>query len=924
LTKWDGGIHLVKFNVVGKDGTSSVFYGRFEARAFYLYGWSSVWQNSPSNNITLNLQMYEPGSGWWSGRSGLSGSAVVKRIEYQGREGEWLWPPVDSGYNVSGLSSVSISTGSGSLVLPASLAKGGNWKTGYYRIVLQGTTSGGDTDYGWAWFGVKLWDVYGNPVECAGGGCSYKSYFNSKENITLYIKISKAGDYSYGYQGGQDIYGNVSIAIKKIEDCRKWPCKELNATDYISSALVVNESSPWYWNANGINQSNYLIEINSTRGSWGTGWYSVTLNINGTDTGSAWFNTIAFYVESRPTDANATNWVYSIRPSQPMYFNLSVTKSYKWGSYSGFGYNESDYVNATIESAVLRTWDQSTYKTKEYNYPGNINISLVNNTGLLCVGGCLANVSYLNGSWPVGYYWGEMTLRNSDNETSTSWLWFESRMFRTQVSVSNYNVDSEQCVNASLDLYEPSWYNSAPAYGNYSVTSIYEDVWSGGGSSRTQYTNYTNSSFNASTMITICPNSGGWNSGSWGGYHYLNIVVRDNVNNVSDTGWLSFRTVPFQVSWGGVSGGTNKRTTDNIEVVATLSKPTGGSASGNLTSVYQWRCDYSCSKETYRFRVGSCDSSTSTSCTINGAQTVTIYAPSNGWRVGGNSLQATWTRNDSNVAVEDWGSIYFNGMEAYNGYLDNYDNSGNWGYNFARNENITIRLNVQDANSNYVDVNISSVQYAFSGNSCWSDYCRSYTNAEFSPRVTSSGRAVLNIQYPSTNWSLGYYSIRANVSGSAGSAMLTGGSVRVKDMTPPTLTLVSPASNTTYSTNVSFRMTTSENSQCYTDTYSYNSFYWSYCGNNWNVSYEAACNNTKYNYSGNAYYNEYVGGSWHYIYNGYSSSYPTTYMSTGGTLHTYTFNVTNWTSQSYGLRTTCYDNEDNYASTLTAFHVNNG
>jgi len=141
--------------------------------------------------------MYEAGSAWWGSGStrGLSGSVVVKKVEYQGRDGEWVWPPVDSGYNVSNLNSSSITGSNGYITLTTSNMPGGVWKTGYYRIVLQGTTASGDTDYGYAYFGVKLWDVYGQPVECLSTGCNYKSYFNSRENVTLYVTINKAGTY---------------------------------------------------------------------------------------------------------------------------------------------------------------------------------------------------------------------------------------------------------------------------------------------------------------------------------------------------------------------------------------------------------------------------------------------------------------------------------------------------------------------------------------------------------------------------------------------------------------------------------------------------------------------------------------------------------------------------------------------------------
>jgi hypothetical protein len=40
LTKWEGGVNVVKFSVTGSDGTSAIVYSRFESRAFYIYGWS--------------------------------------------------------------------------------------------------------------------------------------------------------------------------------------------------------------------------------------------------------------------------------------------------------------------------------------------------------------------------------------------------------------------------------------------------------------------------------------------------------------------------------------------------------------------------------------------------------------------------------------------------------------------------------------------------------------------------------------------------------------------------------------------------------------------------------------------------------------------------------------------------------------------
>ena len=568
--KWDSGANIVKFNIQGQDGTTSIIYSRFEARAFYLYGWSQTWQNSPSSNITLSVQLYEAGSSWWStsgSSGGLSGTITLKKVEYQGSDGEWIWPPISYNYSVSNISSATITSGTGTISLPASKAPGGTWKTGYYRVILQATTTNGDTDYGYAWFSVKLWDVYGQPVECQTTGCNYKNYFSSKENITLYIKISKAGDYNYNYAGGENI-GNTSISVKKLQDCRTWPCKELNSTQYSSAKIYVNASSPWYWNANIGNQSNYLLQINTLTGTWGTGYYSVVLDVNGTDTGYAWFNTIAFYVETQPTDNNGSNYKYSIRGNLPMYFNVTTVKSYKSGySYNNIWtkYNASDYINVTVNDIVLRAWDQQTYQSKEYNYPEDINFTPNNISG-----NGLLNITYKNGTWPTGYYWGEVTLKNIENETSTGWLWFNVQPFRVEISSSTYNIDSDQCINATLNVYEPDWYSNSLLRGNYSIINVHENVWTMSSNSIISYTNYTTASFNATGNITFCPNNGEWGSGSWSGYHYLNILVKDNALNNTQTGWLSFRTLPFQTAWSLV-GSTNKQTNVNINVSVNVS-----------------------------------------------------------------------------------------------------------------------------------------------------------------------------------------------------------------------------------------------------------------------------------------------------------------------------------------------------------------
>ncbi len=939
LSNWEGGNNVVKFKIIGQDGTEDFTYGRFEARAFYLYGWSSNWQNSPSSNITLNVRLYEAGSGWWGSSGGLSGTITLKRVEYMGSDGDWIWPPVDSGYNVSNISSASVTSGTGTLSLLVSAAKDGKWKTGYYRAIVQGTTSKGDVDYGYAWFGVKLWDVYGSPIECTTNSCNYKSYFNSRENVSLFVKISQAGNYNYNDAGGSYIHGNVSIGIKKISDCRSYPCKELNSSQYTATTIYVNSSSKWYWNANQNNDSAYIIKINTTSGTWGTGYYSVVLNVNGTDTGNAWFNTIAFYADARPSDENASsNWKTNIKAKENMYYNVTVTKNYKGWNVN---YNASDFVNATIDDVVLRTWDSSTYESKEFNYPQDINFSIVNRSDIQINGSALINVSYNNRTWPSGYYWGELTLKNN-NETSTAWLWFSVQPFRVSTSTNTYSVSSDQCANATLSIYEPFWYSNVLLSSNYSILEVYENVWSGSSSSKTSYTNFTNSSFVNSQNITICPNNSDWGGGSWGGYHYLNIKVRDNADNSTQEGWLSFRSIPFSIGWGSVQGGSGKATSASVTSQVNVSNPqTGANASGNLSKVYQWRWDSGFNgEETFVFNIGSCWSNVSAQCNATGVQNVTIYPNSRGWKVGYNYLQSEWNKvTSSSSKVQDWSGIYVEGRETYNGYFSNIDSNGNYKYSFSPNENITIKLYVRDLSYNAINVNVTDVSYAVSGGNCYNEWCLSYTSATWGivggGIQTSLGNAVLTLKTPSGGWGKGDYYIKASVSGSAGTGTVTSGQVKVKDFAVPNVTISAPTNNQNISNNTfSFSATTTKSAQCSLASTNYDNFHSWYCGNisqssnNGSLTAQklGACNLSQYVYNGTKYYYEWVSSNYRSISNGTNSfySYDSTGLTTGGTSHSYTFNVSNWSIQNYGIYVSCWDNDYNGATEVVAFNITKG
>jgi len=936
LGNWDGGSYGVKFKLVGIDGQSDYAFGGFEARAFYLYAWSSSWQNKPTSNIALTVQMYEAGDSWWGnyGSGGLSGTVELEKIEYQGREGEWLWPPIEYNYNVSNVNTSTITNGQGTLTLSANNTLTGQWKTGSYRAILKGTDNGGETDYGYAYFSIRQWQVYASPVDCSGNSCTSVYNINSKSNISLYVTINNAGEWG---QSGSDLGGEVTISVKKLQDCRRWPCTDLNTSLFNSTSITVNTSSGWYW---GSVDTDYIINLTPTAGTWGTGYWQAVLDVNNTETGTGWFNTIAFYVEAQPTDVTGNTWKYSVKNNEPMYFKVTTVKTQKNGYYYS-SYNSSDYLNTTISSGVLRTWDQSTYQSVEHNYPDDFNVSIVGG-GTTINGSRILNVTYNNGSWNSGYYNGELTLTNNDGETATANLWFQVRPFRVQISSDLYSIDNDVCINGTFYIYDPDWTSNSVLNGTYNISSVTENTWTGSGNTITTYTNFTpTGDFNGTSVFTVCPNSNKWGSGSWGNYHYLTIKIQNNESNTED-GWLSFRTVPFSVSWSTVVGGTSVYTSNNIVVPVNLSKASSGiSSSGNLTRLYQWRYDSSTSTlEEYVFSVGDCYSNVTGTCLVNGSQNVTIYAPSGGWKEGYNSLQAEWTEyDDVTSTVQDSSSIWFNGLNVYSGYYSNVDENGNWKYNFALNDNLTIRIYVTDSSSNAATVNVTKVEYSNPSSTCWEEYCRTYVNTSYSIVGQAdneiSGNGIIKIPKPSSNWTKGYYNIRTTVAGENGSNLIKNGQLYVKDLTGPTVNVTLPLINSSIS-NSSFwiNWTTSENANCYVYIYNYDNYHNWYCGS-WNSSgnssnstvdydFVDSCNTTKYGLNGSTYYYEYISNNYRSWGNSSSWGYDsgTTGMSTGGTNHYYQYTVSGLAVQDYGIQVYCNDVDWNYGYGYSAVSIN--
>ena len=199
------------------------------------------------------------------------------------------------------------------------------------------------------------------------------------------------------------------------------------------------------------------------------------------------------------------------------------------------------------------------------------------------------------------------------------------------------------------------------------------------------------------------------------------------------------------------------------------------------------------------------------------------------------------------------------------------------------------------------------------------------------------------MQYPAGNWTLGEYAVKASVSGSGGTATITGGRFRIKDNTPPTLTLTSPVNNRIYNSTIVLSATTNEDARCYAMLVNYDSFFGWYCSGETNASNSTglseACNQSIYNFTnqGGRYTYAWGDSSYNSVYtndtyswcSSYSSTPGCTYMTTGGRTHSYTYNLSNWTASStnyfdqyYGFKLWCYDSDYNSAEAKRVFMIN--
>ncbi len=947
--KWDGGRHFVFFKILGPDGqTTDKAVSIFEARSFYIWAYADnyAWVQKPYSNITFNVRLYEAGSNWWSNwysnsqSGGITGSVSVEKVNYMGDYGEWIWPPIDYKYNITGLNSSNITNGWGSFTIYHDRTSKGQWQTGTYSVTVKGTNDAtGDTDYGEAWFSVRQWEAYSTPIE--SDTFNYKYAYHSKENVSLYVRIYNAGNYNDN--GGASLGGNVTVSVKKITFYQSGGAKEVNSSVYRIYPINVNVSSPWN-SASSSAYRGHILNISRTSGSWEGGWYNVILDINGSETGYGWFNVIPFNINTQPVNSNGTYLYTSTGTGGLIYFNVSTTKNkkdyYSW-------YSSGDYINTTIKDMVLRTWRSGTWESIEYNYPEDFNITplSVNGTAIIVVN--------KSSNWDSGYYSGEIIMSDAEGSTASGYLWFSVQPFRLSANIVRYTVDTDGNATINLNVYQPDWNNNNLVYGNYSISSITETIWGGSGYSMATYSNYKpNASewFNATTQLNITPNNNAW-SLSNGGYRYVTIKVVDNAGGTSQTTSVSFRAVSVTVNIGNINNRYTITSIQNITLPITVTKSSSGAgAVGNISSVYEWSWPYQIS---YNFSVGSCNSATSGTCMVNSTpsgsgngsvtQNVTLIAPSGGWSEGWHSLYLDFTSTTDRTQKVEAGYTWFQVTPPYTAYWYNENENASWNYYFGTADNVTFRLEVRNTTYGCGGslVNVTKVEVASSSSNCWSDYCRKYNDYNFSifnqtaswisansisvsgSQLNCSERRGIRILNNGTNWERGNYYIRVTVNGSQGNSVLKTGYFYVKDTTPPNATITSPIYNSTLNGSLFFNATTSEAASCYASIVNYDSLVNWYCygirgvtngSDNTSQNYRS-CNDGGFN--GSSYYYAYGSKWWWY------GGVPGYSFNSGGTEHTFNFSTSLMTiTQDYAIDMYCYDDDWNSVNRKVVFRVN--
>lgn len=667
--KWSGGWYHVVWKITAEDGITGRGFSWFEARDFYIHAHAVdesgmyKWAFTPSSNITFNVQLTRE-SGCGSG--GLSGQVTVTKILYHGKPGEWKWPPSEYEYeDLTGglLPSTSVQEGSGNFTLSA---PPDGWDSGFYSLVLEAVIIEGgnvtDRGYGTAWFDVRLWDVWATPIDPST--YSWKDKFQMEENITLFINIHPAGEWT----DGVELEGKpVRISIDKIQDYSSWPPQDMDPSRYTQYPIQVNKSASYWGPLSSTEKSKYVLVIQPNE-KWETGSYSVVLNVSGrneSEKGWGWFEVVSFYSTAKIVDEEG-NQIWSSRGIGPLLLNLTATQKQVTTTIE-----EAIPVNATVKSISLWRWDQDAGLT-ELSYPGDINLSSAQVNGSATI-----NMS-LEGDWPSGWYHGEIILESNGN-TSRARIYFEIKPFGVYLSY-DYEIPSSSNFTAEIKIVEPSrwWWDelSDPLYGWYNISSIREQKWWMWMGKEIPPERYSPHSFYTNATLEIAPDN------EWEiGYHTLRMKIEDESGRWVER-WLSFEAIPFKVSmsYPPVIGPA-----DDLSISLTIRDVDGNEHGANITGVYEWSW----------MDCGLVSSYSYTPDYIFGSGTLTISAPAEGWKMGYHSLTI-----ELNKTLKE--RIWFS-VKLFTGWAHGYS---------SKDEPVTLEIEVFESDGvTPAKVNVTKVEY---------------------------------------------------------------------------------------------------------------------------------------------------------------------------------------------------------------------
>lgn len=784
---WEAGFYHVIFNITGQDGTIDKGHGNFEARNFYIWAYSSSWINKENESINFTVNMYQPGKGWWGNSGGgMSGTITLEKVLYMGSPGEWLWPPVDAGYNTTGVSSSTITDGRGSFFITPSRMPNGKWKSGSYQVILKGTDDAtGNSDYGLAWFEIRRWWAFAMPAELRTNDFSntsdwnWKDSFNTKDNVSLFVDIKNAGSWNEN----EFLGGTISIGVKKIEDYTDWPPAEFAKTDYSANVISINKTSN-FWGSGLTNKSQYILKIvpTTSTGKWEAGFYNVVLNINGSETGFGWFNVVAFFAQAQVIDSTGNN-AWNTKGSEPVSMRITTSKSPVFGTAK-----PSDLINTTIQSLTLRKFDMGSFKPQEFKYPGDLNL-----TTTAINGSRVINISKSQGgSWSSGFYESEIVMINSDGDESTARAWYQVQSFAVNVAWTWEQVGRTTNIVRNVTIVDPRNYQTI-LKGNYTVHKVSKQNW-GFGQSAQEISSFSPTTvFNGSTVsLNISPTN--LSGGKWSaGFNNLNIIIRNVDTNETGESWLSFEVRPIDVQLQTLT--TKVTPSQNASASVTIRDPsTMAAKSGNLTRVFS----YDSRIGSVRFKVQGCSSEGN--CLITGAANVTIIPPSAGWSEGWMSLETEFTDSDDPTStINPWNRIEFSVTQVIFGsnYPAKPEFNGGY-YDPALNENVTLRVWLYNSTGQSTTVEVTSVQISERDPSCFTEKCRTFTNAfafyvwnSTNLNLTSGG--YLGIA-PNGTWKDNEYNVKVTVQkpGSPADSAIIRGYFRPRDKAGPGVNVTSP------------------------------------------------------------------------------------------------------------------------------------